>query len=396
MNRVIVLFFCIMFIIGTDTFIASPLLPTLREAFGVSVERSGWIVSAYALGYALFALVAGPLSDGWNRKKVMIAGMAGFGVFTLLCGVAADFWTMLLFRFLAGVSGAFVSPQVWAAIPQVVPSGKVLKAMGIATAGLAVAQMLGVPIGSYLAAYGWHTPFIAIGGASFMIVMLIALMLPSIPAPPAEGEAPSIVGRYRALLHESRAKKAFLAYFVFQLGNFATFSFIGTWLSDKFGLGVAEIGTVLLFLGLGNTLSSFFGSSVVHRIGGRSSLVWGMVVLVLIFPCLSLMERITYVKLAYFLIYFIMGMLFPLIMSLLQGLSSTARGTISSLANSSMYFGATIASSVAGVLYTNFSGFVSVSLFTVLCFIVSLLLFLRSGVLPTGSRSESRSAAVVK
>ncbi|WP_163859292.1 MFS transporter [Paenibacillus elgii] len=396
MNRVITLFFCIMFIIGTDTFIASPLLPTLREAFGVSIERSGWIVSAYALGYALFALVAGPLSDGWNRKKVMIAGMASFGVFTLLCGVAADFWTMLLFRFLAGVSGAFVSPQVWAAIPQIVPPGKVLKAMGIATAGLAVAQMLGVPIGSYLAAFGWHTPFIAIGVASFMIMMLIALVLPSIPAPPAAGKAPSIVGRYRALLRESRAKKAFLAYFVFQLGNFATFSFIGTWLSDKFGLGVAEIGTVLLFLGLGNTLSSFFGSSVVQRMGGRNSFILGMVVLVLIFPSLSLMESITYVKLAYFLIYFIMGMLFPLMMSLLQGLSSTARGTISSLANSSMYFGATLASSVAGVLYTRLDGFVSVSLFTVLCFIVSLLLFLRSGVLPARSRSESRSAAVMK
>ncbi|NEN86514.1 MFS transporter [Paenibacillus elgii] len=395
MNRVITLFFCIMFIIGTDTFIASPLLPTLREAFGVSVERSGWIVSAYALGYALFALVAGPLSDGWNRKKVMIAGMASFGVFTLLCGVAADFWTMLLFRFLAGVSGAFVSPQVWAAIPQIVPPGKVLKAMGIATAGLAVAQMLGVPIGSYLAAFGWHTPFIAIGVASFMIMMLIALVLPSIPAPSAAGKAPSIVGRYRALLRESGAKKAFLAYFVFQLGNFATFSFIGTWLSDKFGLGVAEIGTVLLFLGLGNTLSSFFGSSVVQRMG-RNSFILGMVVLVLIFPSLSLMESITYVKLAYFLIYFIMGMLFPLMMSLLQGLSSTARGTISSLANSSMYFGATLASSVAGVLYTRLDGFVSVSLFTVLCFIVSLLLFLRSGVLPARSRSESRSAAVMK
>lgn len=396
MNRVIALFFCMMFIIGTDTFIASPLLPTLREAFGISVERSGWIVSSYALGYALFALVAGPLSDGWNRKKVMIAGMISFGVFTLLCGLAANFWTMLLFRFLAGVSGAFVSPQVWAAIPQVVPSGKVLKAMGIATAGLAVAQMLGVPIGSYLAAYGWHTPFIAIGAASFVIVMLIALVLPSIPAPPAEGKAPSIVGRYRGLLRESRAKKAFLAYFVFQLGNFATFSFIGTWLSDQFGLSVGGIGTVLLFLGLGNTLSSFFGSSVVQRVGGRRAFVSGMVLLVLIFPSLSFMESITYVKLAYFLIYFIMGMLFPLIMSWLQGLSSTARGTISSLANASMYFGATIASSVAGILYTHFHGFVSVSLFTVLCLLVSLLLFHRSGVLPAGSRSESRSAAVMK
>lgn len=69
LNKIIILFFLIMFFIGTDTFIVSPLLPILRESFGISIEQSGWIVSAYALGYALFALIAGPLSDAWNRKK---------------------------------------------------------------------------------------------------------------------------------------------------------------------------------------------------------------------------------------------------------------------------------------------------------------------------------------
>lgn len=107
------------------------------------------------------------------------------------------------------------------------------------------------------------------------INMLIALVLPSIPAPPAEGKAPSMTGRYRGLLRESKAKKASLAYFVFQLGNFATFSFIGTWLSDQFGLSVAGVGAVLLFLGLGNTLSSFFGSSVVQRMGEEARSFWG-------------------------------------------------------------------------------------------------------------------------
>lgn len=189
MNRIVSVFFLMMFIIGTDIFIASPLLPTLRDAFGVSVESSGWMVSAFSLGYALFALVAGPLSDGWNRKKAMIAGMAGFGLFTLLCGYATDYWTMLLFRFLAGVSGALASPQIWAAIPQLVPPNKVLQAMGIATAGLAVSQMFGVPIGSYLAGFGWSTPFIVIGACSFVIVLLIAVVLPSIPPVLSEQKA---------------------------------------------------------------------------------------------------------------------------------------------------------------------------------------------------------------
>ncbi|PGD40780.1 hypothetical protein COM36_33315, partial [Bacillus toyonensis] len=72
------------------------------------------MVSSYALGYAIFALIAGPISDGLNRKKVMIYGMIAFSVSTFLCGLAPNFWTMVIFRFIAGVSAAFVTPQVWA------------------------------------------------------------------------------------------------------------------------------------------------------------------------------------------------------------------------------------------------------------------------------------------
>ncbi len=381
-----------MFIIGTDTFIVSPLLPTLRNAFDISIESSGWIVSAYALGYAVFALIAGPLSDGWNRKKVMIAGMISFGVFTLLCGFATGFWTMLLFRFLAGVSAAFTSPQVWASIPQLVPPNKILKTMGIATAGLAVSQMLGVPIGSYLATFGWKTPFVVIGICSFIMVILIVALLPSIPVIISKDKAPSIFERYHTLLSESKSKIAFLAYFIFQLGNFAAFSFIGTWLSDQFSLSVASIGSVILFLGLGNTLSSFFSSRFVQKLGLKTSFVFGMILLVILFVFLPFLPNVVSIAGIYFLIFFILGMLFPLMMTLLQTLSSTARGTISSLANSSMYFGATIGSSAAGILYANMNGFFSVILFTVLSFIFALLLFIKCGVLPSRQKSDSKNA----
>lgn len=69
MSKIMSLFFIMMFMIGTDTFLISPLLPTLQTVYSISTEISGWMVSAYALGYALFALIAGPISDGLDRKK---------------------------------------------------------------------------------------------------------------------------------------------------------------------------------------------------------------------------------------------------------------------------------------------------------------------------------------
>src|SRR5690242_5680468 len=99
MIKLTALFFLIMFVIGTDTFLISPLIPTLQDLFHIPTEYSGWMVGSYALGYAIFALIAGPLSDGWDRKKVMLSGMVCFSVSTILCGFATGFWSMFFFRF---------------------------------------------------------------------------------------------------------------------------------------------------------------------------------------------------------------------------------------------------------------------------------------------------------
>ena len=52
--------FAVMFLIGSDTFVVAPLLPSLAKAFDVSTTQSGWLVSVYAIGYALTGLVSGP------------------------------------------------------------------------------------------------------------------------------------------------------------------------------------------------------------------------------------------------------------------------------------------------------------------------------------------------
>lgn len=159
MRRYSLMFFLIMFLIGTDTFLISPLLPTLADMYGISTSISGWMVSAYAIGYACFALISGPISDGLDRKKVMLAGLFAFAISTFLCGFSTTFSMMLLFRFLAGISASFVTPQVWASIPVIVEKKSIVKVMGYATAGLSVSQLVGIPIGSYLAVASWRTPF---------------------------------------------------------------------------------------------------------------------------------------------------------------------------------------------------------------------------------------------
>ncbi|MEB8647526.1 MFS transporter [Bacillus cereus] len=387
MNRVLAVFFMIMFMIGTDTFLISPLLPTLQQVYHVSTELSGWMVSSYALGYAGFALVAGPISDGLNRKKVMVLGMSFFAISTFFCGIAPSFLWILTFRFLAGVSAAFVSPQVWASIPLLIEKKQIVKAIGVATAGLLISQILGLPLGAYLATIHYTIPFYFIGILSALLVILIYVVLPEIQSVHIGGNKKAILQRYKQLLTDSRVSLSYFAYFVFQTGNFAAFSFFGVWLSIQFGLQVHEVGTAMLVLGLGNLIGNIFGPRIVNKIGYNLSFYGGIIFTAVLYVLLPHVKNIVLVELLFFALFFVTGILFVLMMRHLQNISSVARGTGAALANASMYIGQMIGAAIAGMLFAISHNFILVGSFTALLYIGALFLFRKSEKLTESSET---------
>ncbi len=387
MNRVLAVFFMIMFMIGTDTFLISPLLPTLQQVYHVSTELSGWMVSSYALGYAGFALVAGPISDGLNRKKVMVLGMSFFAISTFFCGIAPSFLWMLTFRFLAGVSAAFVSPQVWASIPLLIEKKQIVKAIGVATAGLSISQILGLPLGAYLATIHYPIPFYFIGILSALLVILIYVVLPEIQSVHIGGNKKAILQRYKQLLTDSKVSLSYFAYFVFQTGNFAAFSFFGVWLSIQFGLQVHEVGTAMLVLGLGNLIGNIFGPRIVNKIGYNLSFYGGIIFTAVLYVLLPHVKNIVLVELLFFALFFVTGILFVLMMRHLQNMSSVARGTGAALANASMYIGQMIGAAIAGMLFAISHNFILIGSFTALLYIGALFLFRKSEKLTENSET---------
>ncbi|MFM1653246.1 MFS transporter [Brevibacillus sp. B_LB10_24] len=381
MRKIAMLFFLVMFVIGTDTFLISPLLPILQSMFGVPTEMAGWMMGAYTLGSAVFALIAGPLSDGWDRKKVLLSGLCCFAISTCLCGFAVNFWTMCLFRFMAGVSAAFTAPQVWAAIPALFPPAKISKVLGVAYAGLAVSQALGVPIGSLLAAGGWSLPFWAIGLFSLLLAVAVFFAVPGMKPHQQQGEKPSILNRYVPLLTSSKARGTYLAYFFVHLGSSAAFAFLGKWMADRFSLSVNEAGYVIIFLGLGNLLGSLCSPFVIKALQQFQTMAAGMLIAIAAYIALPHVSSLSMVKGVTFFIFAILGILFPLMVGLLNSLNPTIRGTISSLATSTMNAATTLGAWMAGMLYAVFNGYAAVGVFTGICLACSLVVFMSSGVL---------------
>lgn len=380
MTRFMLLFFIIMFTIGTDTFLVSPLLPTLQKEFNVSTELAGWMIGAYTLGSAMFALIAGPLSDSLNRRYVLFGGLLGFAASTILCGFANSFWSMCLFRFLAGVCAAFSAPQVWASIPAVMPASHISRAMGLAFSGLAAAQAMGVPIGSWLAVYSWSVPFWVVGGTAFVLCLVVVWALPNIqPLGNHKGNT-TILQRYVTLLASGKARFGFLAYWLLHLGSGTTFAFVGKWLADQHQLSVGSIGTVMMFLGFGTLLGSLISARVIQAFGHVQAVAIGSGILMLLYIVGPYIPSLPIATSSYLVIFAILGILFPIVMEALTSLNASVRGTISSLANSVMNGANTVGAWVAGVLYVYFGGFASIGLFSSVCLALALLTFLVSGV----------------
>lgn len=371
-----ILSFGVMFLVGTDTFLVAPLLPELTARFASPPASAGWMVSAYPIGYCVTAVFAGPVSDRFDRRRVLVAGMSAFSAATAACGLASTLWQMIALRALAGVCAAVAAPQVWAAIPQLVPPGRVVAAMAAPTAGLTVAQLVGVPVGSLLGAVSTAAPFLAVGAAGAGTSLALWLWYP--PVPPQASKT-RVIAQYGGLLAVPAARWRFAAYFVFQLGNFAVLSFAPTWFSTDFALDATGVGYAMIALGTGNTLGALAGPRIVARWGTGRTLLGCMLAYLVCYPALPWSGNLAVALAVLSVVFFTGGTLFPVFMGLLQSLTATARGTVSALANVLMYAGSAVAGALGGPLMTGSWGFAGIACLVWTTTACSTLLWARSG-----------------
>lgn len=378
MYKKLTVFFLVMFLIASNSFLLSPLLPVLQTEFKITTVQAGWMISSYALTYAIISLFSGPLSDKWNRKKVMIYGLIGYAVAIFFCAFSSSWWEMMLYQGTAGLFAAMITPQVWASITLLVPPDRLVMGMGVAMGGVSAAQVLGLPFGSFLASMSWSTPYFVISVGAIVMLLLVIWQIPSLSPLSEEKKRTSFIEPYRKLLKSNHARYGFFAYLIFAIGYYAAFTFFGKWLAERFQLDITAAGTVFLFFGLGSLIGSLFGSPLVTILTRFHTFNFGASLIAVLYFILPMSATTVHVEILLFTIAAIGGVLISVILSSLQTLSATQKGTIAALSNSCQYFGSMIGSGLAGILYSNWGGFSSVSVFAGLMFLFSMLIFLKS------------------
>jgi predicted MFS family arabinose efflux permease len=265
-------------------------------------------------------------------------------------------------------------------------------------------------------------PFIVVGGASLLVTLALVLMFPRIPAntpittpntPQDDGRASAKTARdtmyptpalsasagahtkasreiplaarllqsYRQLFANPKACPFFLAYFVFQIGNFAVMTFVSSWFSRSFGLDQSQIGVALLVIGVGNCTGAFGGPLLTSRYSHGRLLHWSFVVYLLVYAFVAFSPNIAVACGMLCVSYLISGAVFPLFIERLQSLTATQRGTVSTLTNVTMYAGSTLAGFVGGPLLVLLPGFWGIACLAFIAMALSLLLWRKAGAL---------------
>lgn len=130
-----------------DFFIVNVALPSIQSTLHTSAAELQLVISGYAAAYAVFLITGGRLGDLFGRRSIFLIGVTGFGLTSVICGLASSPAILILGRVLQGLSAAAMAPQGLASIHALFPEKERARALGLygAAVGLAAvaAQALG-------------------------------------------------------------------------------------------------------------------------------------------------------------------------------------------------------------------------------------------------------------
>jgi predicted MFS family arabinose efflux permease len=166
----------IQFSVILDFMVLSPLGAILMPTLKITPGQFGLVVSAYAFSAGASGFLAAGFADKFDRKKILLFFYTGFLIGTALCALAADYYFLLVARIITGIFGGVIGSIGLAIITDLFKLEVRGRVMGFTQMAFAASQILGLPIGLYLAnKFNWHAPFwmIVIFGAVVGILIFV-------------------------------------------------------------------------------------------------------------------------------------------------------------------------------------------------------------------------------
>ncbi|KRB57427.1 MFS transporter [Flavobacterium sp. Root186] len=247
--------------IGITEFVMMGLLPDIASDMKVSIPVAGYLISAYALGVVIGAPLLVILGRNFPPKKMLLILALMLTVFNALSIIAPSYNFLFASRFLSGLPhGAFFGVGAVVA-SRLADKGKEAQAIAIMFSGLTLANLIGVPIGTYIGHnFIWRYTFVLIAIVGMLTFLLITLWMPKLD----KGETVNM----KKQLEFFKRTEAWLIIGITAIGFgglFAWISYIAPLLINVSKFGEGDVSYILILAGLGMVVGNFAGGKLADK-----------------------------------------------------------------------------------------------------------------------------------
>lgn len=251
------------FVVGMGAFVGIGILSPVAQNLSVPPSQAGWIMSAYALVYALSSPLLVAATGRVERATMLAWGMGLFALGAALAAFSPNLPTLLAARAVMALGGGLITPIALALAIALATEAQRGKMLALVFGGLSMSQALGVPTGAWLAyAAGWRWVFAVVAVASLGVGLWLWRKVPRALDVPVNTLASlgQVLGQPKLLV-----ALAFTPLFI--CGIHTCFTYVGPYLESHFHLGRDGVTGVLLLAGLGAVVGNQMGGALNDRLG---------------------------------------------------------------------------------------------------------------------------------
>lgn len=247
--------------IGITEFVMMGLLPDIAKDLSITIPQAGHLISAYALGVVIGAPLLVVIAGSYPPKKILMVLMLMFTVFNALSAFAPDYDMMFAARLLAGLPhGAFFGVGSVVA-SRIADKGKEAQSVSLMFAGLTIANVLGVPLGTYIGHnYSWRYTFVIIVLVGIITMISIKAWMPALPATKNRNLAQELT-----FFKQPESWIIILMIAIGTGGLFSWYSYIAPLLTEVSGFQPSAITYILVVAGLGMLVGNFIGGKLADK-----------------------------------------------------------------------------------------------------------------------------------
>ncbi|MGJ1435793.1 MFS transporter [Sphingobacterium siyangense] len=263
--------------IGITEFSMMGMLPDVAQSLQVSIPEAGYLITAYALGVVIGAPLLVVVMNRFSPLRTLIILMGLFTLFNGLSVVAPDYGLLLVSRFISGLPhGAFFGVGSVIA-SRLADPGKEAQAVATMFSGLTVANLFGVPLGTYIGHhFSWRYTFLLIVIVGILTMLALKLWMPKMKAAPKNNPWKDF-----GIFRNVNVWFMVLLFSVAPGALFAWISYIAPLMTEVSGVADKYLPYIMVLAGLGMFVGNLIGGKLTDAFSSTKVVVAVLVVQIL-------------------------------------------------------------------------------------------------------------------